>query len=338
LTSTINGVRRHKLALVQRIIVAIAIALAIAIAIAIAEKTDKMSGKEGEEADVCCANCGITEIDDLKLEDCGGCDLVKYCSDKCREEHREQHDEECNIRAAILHDNKLFTEPDGSHYGECPLCFLPMPIDPDKSTFYSCCSKLVCDGCDYANDINNGGDRCPFCREPVANKEENKKRTMKRIKANDPAAMCYMGTILYFEGDHDKAVEYWTKAAELGDADAHYQLSVMYRKGRGVEKDKEKEIFHLEKAAIGGHPEARYNLGCVEHDNDNIERAVKHFIIAANLGYDISMKVLWGQYAKGNITKEDLDTTLRTHQAALDEMKSPEREAGEIFFRNYRRL
>ena len=55
-----------------------------------------MSSKELEEADKnVCANCGAAEVDDIKLEECDGCDLVKYCSDKCREEHREKHGEEC---------------------------------------------------------------------------------------------------------------------------------------------------------------------------------------------------------------------------------------------------
>ena len=39
------------------------------------------------------------------------------------------------------------------------------------------------------------------------------------------------------------------------------------------------------------------------------------------------MKRLWKEYAGGNITKEDLEATLRTHQAAIDATKSPEREA-----------
>jgi hypothetical protein len=111
----------------------------------------------------------------------------------------------------------------------------------------------------------------------------------------------------------------------------------MYYNGEGVEKDEEKRVYHLEKATIGGHPEARYTLACIEHNNGNMGRAVKHLIIAANLGHEKSMKALWAEFRDGNITKEDLDTTLRTHQAALDEMKSPEREAGEIFLRNYRR-
>ena len=35
--------------------------------------------EENEAVDTsCCASCGIAEIDDIKLKDCDGCDLVKY--------------------------------------------------------------------------------------------------------------------------------------------------------------------------------------------------------------------------------------------------------------------
>jgi TPR repeat protein len=160
--------------------------------------------------------------------------------------------------------------------------------------------------------------------------EDNKKRMMKRVKANDPAALVSkMGSIRYEEGDVDSAFEYWTKAAEVGDAAASHNLGCMYWKGEGVQKDKEKEVYHMEQAAIGGHPGARCNLGCYEYDNGNNERAVKHYIIAANLGYEKSMKMLWGYYKCGFITKEDLEATLRTHKAAIDAMKSPQREAAE---------
>jgi TPR repeat protein len=100
----------------------------------------------------------------------------------------------------------------------------------------------------------------------------------------------------------------------------------VYAAGEGVEKDKEKSIYHLERAAIGGHPDARYNLGLEEEENGNKDRAVKHFIINANLGDEGSMKELWKHYKHGNITKEDLDATLRSHQAAIDAMKSEQRD------------
>ena len=54
--------------------------------------------------DICCASCGIAEVDDVKLKPCDGCDLVKYCSDTCKEDHRLQHETLCRERAAELRD------------------------------------------------------------------------------------------------------------------------------------------------------------------------------------------------------------------------------------------
>ena len=286
---------------------------------------------KAEASDVVCGWCGVAGVDNIELEDCGGCDLVKYCGYKCRKQHWHWHIAECKKRAQDLHDKKLFKQPERSHLGECPLCFLPMPLDQKKYAYYSCCSKIACKGCIYANVKSSGNFNCPFCRESAPDEEEivKRKMKMKRIKANDPAAMREMGTECYHKGDYDVAFEYWTKAAELGDAVAHYQLADSYDEGGVVEKDEKKAVYHWEKAAIGGDPEARHNLGCVEEENGNIERSVKHFIIAANLGFEKSMKELWDHYSAGNITKEDLEATLRTHHAAINEMKSPERDAAE---------
>jgi TPR repeat protein len=156
---------------------------------------------------------------------------------------------------------------------------------------------------------------------------------MKRVKKNDPAALCRMGREFFNEGDCGTALIYLTKAAKLEDTYAHAQLGAMYEYSLGVEKDMEKAVCHYEKAAIGGHPKARYMLGCYEERSGNTERAAKHFIIAAKLGDDESMRDIWKHYFHGNISKEDLDATLRTHQAAIDEMKSEQRDVAERYFR-----
>ncbi len=285
-----------------------------------------------------CANCGIAEIDEIKLEECDGCDLVKYCSDKCRGEHREQHSEECKKRANELHERRLFTQPDISHLGECPICFLPMSLDPEKSTFNSCCGQTICNGCTHENFREKffSGIRdekkasgCVFCRTPLSDKEEYDKRTKERIEANDPAVLSHMGTECYLKGNFRKALKYLTKAAELGDADAHYKLGCIYSNGEGVEKDDDKTAYHWEEAAIGGHPYARHNLAIDEAKNGNAERTIKHFIIAANLGYDRSMQALLPMCKRGVITKEKYGATLLTHQAAINAAKSSQREAAE---------
>jgi TPR repeat protein len=109
----------------------------------------------------------------------------------------------------------------------------------------------------------------------------------------------------------------------------------MYGDGDGVEKDMGKEIYHRELAAIGGHPTARYNLGCHEWQNRNPERAMKHWFIAAAQGRDESIELLLAMYKDGVLVIKDiLAAALREHQAAVDATKSPQRKAAE---QNYRR-
>ena len=97
---------------------------------------------EAAAVDKCCASCGKAEVDDIKLMDCDGCDLVKYCSDECKEGHRPEHEESCKKRVADLREELLFRQPEGSYLGDCPICYLPHSLDLDKSELNTCCSKL----------------------------------------------------------------------------------------------------------------------------------------------------------------------------------------------------
>ena len=290
---------------------------------------------EDNEAELmmqCCASCGIGEGDDIKLKKCTACYLVRYCSIKCQKDHRPRHKKECKKRAAELKDEILFKQPESSHLGDCPICCLPLPIDPLKSGLYSCCCKIICQGCNYANkkreiEGNLQRKKCPFCREVVAPKEEEHiERLMKRIEANDPVALCIMGTRRLKDGDYTAAFEYWSRAAALGDVKGHYQLSTLYHYGQGVEKDEKMERHHLTVAAIGGHSLARHNFGALEGRNGQYNRAAKHFIIAAKLGRDESLKCVKELYKTGHVSKEDFVAALRGHNAAIEATKSPQRE------------
>ena len=280
----------------------------------------------------CCASCGTAEGDDIKLKRCNGCYLVKYCSVECQKAHRSKHKKECKKRAAELKDEILFKQPESSCYGDCPICCLPVPIVPQTSTLYPCCGKSICKGCSHANQMREIEGRlqqkCPFCRHPAPKTlEEWNEQLMKRIEANDPVAMCHMGRRRCIEGDYTTAVEYWTRAAALGDALAHYELSCLYYTGEGgVEKDEKRALHHAEKAAIGGYPRARHNLGSIEGKKGRVDRAVKHYIIAASLGLDHSLDTLRALYKDGDVSKEDFSAALRGYQTAIEATKSPQRE------------
>jgi TPR repeat protein len=303
-----------------------------------------MSAKNGAaKEEECCASCGIGGVDDIKLKECIDCDSVRYCSDNCQRDHRPQHKQECIKRAAELRDEVLFKQPESSYLGDCPICLLPMPIYPLKNTTMACCSKMMCNGCNHANQLREVEQSlkptCPFCRHPLTKiGEKMDLMYMKRAEMNDPAALCRMGVRRREVGDYKSAFEYHKKAAELGYFEAHYLLSLLYRDGQGVEKDEKKQVHHLEVAAIGGHSFARLNLGCIEGINGRRERAVKHFIIAAKLGYDLALDALKMCYREGSVSKENYAAALRAQQAAMDAMKSPQREAAEAALRQNRIL
>jgi len=287
-----------------------------------------------------CAFCGIAKVDDIKLKECDDCDLVKYCSVDCERDHKSQHKEACKKRAAELRDELLFKQPESTHLGDCPICMIPLPLDPAKATMASCCSKMVCIGCGHANQVREIEDArvpsCPFCRELLpTTKEGCDKQRMKRIEANDPVALRQEGIEQDKKGNYISAFEYYTKAAELGDVAAHYWLSRLHHDGHRLEKEMGKVIHHMEEAAIGGHPKARHNLGWHEGNNGRYERAVKHLIIAAKLGLDDSIKTLMENFKGGFVQKDELAAALRAHKGAVDATKSPQREVAEEYHRKW---
>lgn len=230
----------------------------------------------------CCAACGVAGGDAIKLKKCTACYLVWHCSVKCQKEHRPGHKRACKQRAAELREELLFKQPESSHLGDCPICYLPLSLKANTSKLAQCCSKRICDGCNFSSQkcqfegklvIN-----CPFCRHPVPSDDKQCNRLlMKRAEINDPVALRQLGGLREGEGDYKSAFKYLTKAAGLGDVIAHFELSRLYERGKGVEKDKKKEIHHLEEAAIGGNPLARYNLSRFEFISKRPDRAKKTY-------------------------------------------------------------
>ncbi len=302
-----------------------------------------MSSAAADGVDEVCASCGKAAIDDVKLKICTACKLVKYCSVDCQKNHRPQHKKTCKKRVAEIRDDKLFRQPEESDSGECPICCLPLPLDDGKFTLNSCCCNYICRGCFYANYLREREQgleqRCPFCREPMPKtQEEANNMFLERVKANDPIALSKMGTRCRDEGNFEGAFEYFTKASELGNMEAHYQLSRLYKLGEGVEKDLKREMYHAEEAAIGGHPKARLHLSAHEAEKGRTDRAMKHLVTAARLGYDFALEEVKNGFAHGVVSKEDYEAALRGHQAAVDATKSEQREKAYAFYDVYNRI
>ncbi|EJK71803.1 hypothetical protein THAOC_06721 [Thalassiosira oceanica] len=126
--------------------------------------------------------------------------------------------------------------------------------------------------------------------------------------------------------DATRAFELWKVAAGLGSIDAHNSLGSRYFHGVGVTYDIAKAVQHWETAAMKGITMARCDLGTVEYQIGNPERAVRHYLIAAKMGDKTALNNIKEMFVDGCATKAQYAEALKGYQDSLDEMKSPERD------------
>ena len=153
----------------------------------------------------------------------------------------------------------------------------------------------------------------------------------KRVDAGDAAAMHYLGSQysgggtrgeLGLEKDLRRAIELWTKAAELGSIDAHFELGRSYYNGNGVGQDQAKGIGHWQHAAMKGDVDSRYSLGDAEYNKGNYHLALKHFLISAKIGDKPSLDGVKELFIDGVATKAQYAEALKGYQKAVEETKS----------------
>ena len=77
------------------------------------------------------------------------------------------------------------------------------------------------------------------------------------------------------KGDYKTALSIFEDLASKGDAEAQYNLGVMYVKGEGVRQDYKKAIEWYEKAATKGDASAQYNLGVMYYNGQVVKQDYK---------------------------------------------------------------
>ena len=288
-----------------------------------------------------CANCGRGEESTGDLRACTACKLVKYCNRECQIAHRPLHKKACKKRAAELHDEALFREHLPRE--DCPICFLPLPLDASEIEFQSCCGKIICFGC-TVSIIKEAGELgiCAFCREPDTWEDADEVERLRKLMDANNARAFYNLAGYYERGDGvpqdmAKAIELQLRAGELGCADSYYNLGISYDNGDGVEMNKKKGKHFYELAAMNGSVNARYNLGCVEMEAGNHSRACKHFILAANAGSKDSLDWVKDVFMEGLVTKDQYENSLRAYHSQHNEMKSDQRDRASEILQDYER-
>ena len=158
--------------------------------------------------------------------------------------------------------------------------------------------------------------------------EEMVEEMMTRVEANDAGAICllanhYQRGIHGLQRDRAKAIELFTRAAELGCSKAHNQLGAIYHEGGNMKKAK----FHYEAAAMAGDEVARFIIGCMDAKSGNMEQAVKHWTIAASAGHYDAMHTLIKLFKRDYGRRESINSALMAYNSSCTEMRSEARDA-----------
>jgi TPR repeat protein len=90
--------------------------------------------------------------------------------------------------------------------------------------------------------------------------------------------------------------------------------------------NKMKYLYYFSQAAIIGNHHARHNLGCFESLNCNLERAMKHFRIAAKNGVKESLESLRTKVVEGVIEQSEFDSILEDYETSVNEEMNEERD------------
>ena len=134
------------------------------------------------------------------------------------------------------------------------------------------------------------------------------KSTRLAAEAGDADAQFNLG-LMYRNGkgvaqDYVEAVKWWRLAAEAGVAEAQYKMGLMYLDGRGVPQDETEAVKWTRLAAEAGVAEAQYNLGVMYLEGLGVAQdyveAVKWTRLAAEAG-DVK-----AQYNMGSMYLEGL--------------------------------
>lgn len=133
-------------------------------------------------------------------------------------------------------------------------------------------------------------------------------------------AQLAVGGYYYTLNDCVEAAKWLQMAADLGNADALFNLGVFYTEGLGVEQDLAKAADFFYRAARRHHADARYayadmcanGLG-VEQD---LPKAVKWFTAAAEQGHVDAMFRLGQMYENGEGVEQDLNQARQWYKAA----------------------
>lgn len=163
-------------------------------------------------------------------------------------------------------------------------------------------------------------------------KAKNTARAVTDIDENDPRQLLTLGQ-RYYKGDGvirdmKQVVKYWTRAAELGLAEAQFALGGFYEEDYGGRQNYSLAVAWYRKAAQQGHVGAQYKLGLFLENGWGLKRDYKEardwYAKAAGKNHAEALYRLGLIYENGYKLKADLEKAQRYFKkaAALGQLEA----------------
>ena len=236
---------------------------------------------------------------------------------------------------------------------DCPICFLPIPLEARGVVSLTCCGKRACNGCMHQQMLVSGSistDQCryccPFCRtvhrgddDALRDYDSILEKTKRRIEdANDTNAMitlaeCYDNSFHGLEKDDVASLGLWLRAAMEGNAVAIGKLATEYQEEGRLTTDTIRGMRLTKVAAKRGMLSAHFNLGVFYSNKEyNVKMMVKHFSHAAKGGHKNSMQNCKLLRDNGEINEDEYNKIKQEFAERIRSEWSEERQKAEEYY------
>ena len=199
----------------------------------------------------------------------------------------------------------------------------------DSETALEYYNKVVDEGTEQifiTSAMNNLGNMYQNGSGVEQNGEKAVEWYTKAADLGNTSAMSNLG-FMYQNGDGveqkgEKAIEWYTKAIDAGDTSGFFGIGNMYQYGNGVEQDGEKAIEWYTKAMDLGDTSAMISIGSMYQNGSGVEqdgeKAIEWYTKAADLGDTSAMSWIGDVYWNGDGVEQDGEKAIEWYTKAAD--------------------
>lgn len=249
--------------------------------------------------------------------------------EKAREYYEQCGDNPyAQISLGFLYYNVQVEWKDGLVWEDIPKLFFQPAIDQGVAEGYLGLAEIARNEGDYESALED--------YQKVAEEGTEQLCIASAMKAI--GVMYQYGDVYGTEQDGAKAIEWYTKAADLGDSDAMNSIAMICWRGEAdVAQDVNAAIEWYTKAADLGNSDAMNFLGTMYHNGDGVEQdfgvAMEWYQKAADLGHAQATNNIAFMYRCGNGVEQDGAKAIEwyTKAAELDDLGAVE-QIGDMYW------